>query len=95
MAPKPTKTIKVAPVLTGCAFIWKPGSVLPKSYTGCPVQDGEEAYAPEPCLTGGMWARYSSPSGRFVAVLGGPIYKRDPNVDGKYESTSEGCTGEG
>lgn len=94
-APKPTKTIKPAPILSACAKIWKAGAVLPASYAGCPTVSGEEAAAPSPCNTGGTWATYATSKGSFVAVLGGPIYKRDPNVDGNYESTYEGCTGEG
>ena len=96
--PKPTviaKTLKPKPVLSACGKIWQSGATLPANYTGCPTISGETAVAPAPCNTGGTWATFENAGGRYVAVLGSKIYKRDPNVDGNYESTYEGCTGEG
>lgn len=95
-APKPTKTIKPAPILSACDKIWKAGANLPASYNGCPEASGESSWEVEDCVDGSKEATYWSANGdRYVALLGGTIYKRDPNADGNYEATLEKCSGEG
>ncbi|MEO6606028.1 MAG: hypothetical protein ABIN55_10480 [Aeromicrobium sp.] len=95
VAPIPKKTVKPKPVLSPCATIWQAGATLPASYNGCAEQPGENAWEVDECNSGGQYATYDDTRGRFVAKLGGPIFKRNAAVDGDYESTYESCTGEG
>lgn len=96
VAPKPTKTIKPAPILSACDKIWKAGATLPATYNGCPEAPGESSWEVEECVDDTKEATYWSADGsRFVALLGGTIYKRNPNLDGNYEATLEKCSGEG